>query len=952
MLGGDAQLSVKLDAAREYLLEATGLHGQRGKYTLDVLRGRADERTEEEKTRLEQQDLREKERFLAEWKGPEDRTLLRVVESLAWIRGIYGHSQQAVDLSRRALKIRELIWGPESLAVAEGLQTLATQLENLERPVKAVSLVERSLEIYRALGPDTIGAANAEVRLASLLTTLRDFERAEPLLEHALATVEQRLGPDDARFGTVLGALTRLNDARGDYAAAIRFCARMLAIQRRYVGMQRGSSGFGAWTLYRLMSLYFNMGDHDSARAHGEEALELFEDEYGPDTVAVASGRRRLATVLDAQGEYEAAYKLWRSAHSSYQAALGLNDVATAESLSDGARLLLNLGRHEEAIEHAWQALERTAEYEGRVLAAIPESHRMRRLDRGLRGVATLLSAGREVEAVGRDPYLQALRWKGRVSRSLVQSRGRALRDMDGVTRAHVEQLRDVQAMLSATFFASEAISPEEQEVRLARLRARRVELETALTQAAGAQGKDTIASVAQVSSSLPADTVLIDFLSCKRFVPAQRNEQGEVAELGGWVDAELSAWVLRSDDKRARRVELGAIGQINAAVKEFLDILVSGPSVSGRGVTIIGAPSGVEAFAGANARLRALIWDPLEKHVGEAKRVVVSPFGSIGTLPFGVLQLDDGTHLIEHHAFVYVQDAASLINLTTERTATSAGGLITVGGVDYDNASEEEEVVPDPGELDLLATADAGTVRGSFDGSWQQLRFTSEEVVAVAELYAAAADKKETPTLLAHSAATEKTLKQALPGHRYVHVATHGFFQPAAAPSMWEEVQGEDGVEPRMRTQASAVVGLFPGLLSGLVCAGANRPPQSGREDGLLTAEEVTWLDLSGCELVTLSACQTALGTSRGGEGLVGLRRSFRLAGARTVVASLWSVGDEETSVLMRSFYRYLWLEGRSKGDALRAAQLDMLRRNRIANGGRTRPVTWGAFVLSGDWR
>ena len=136
-----------------------------------------------------------------------------------------------------------------------------------------------------------------------------------------------------------------------------------------------------------------------------------------------------------------------------------------------------------------------------------------------------------------------------------------------------------------------------------------------------------------------------------------------------------------------------------------------------------------------------------------------------------------------------------------------------------------------------------------------------------------------------------------------------------------------------------------------GALCAGANVEPEEGRDDGYLTAEEVGWLDLSKVELVVLSACETALGRAQSGEGLLGLRRAFEMAGARTVISSLWSVKDESTSRLMQSFYENLWRRKLGRVASLRAAQLEMLARNR-AEYGDPLPATWGAFVLSGEWR
>jgi CHAT domain-containing protein len=150
------------------------------------------------------------------------------------------------------------------------------------------------------------------------------------------------------------------------------------------------------------------------------------------------------------------------------------------------------------------------------------------------------------------------------------------------------------------------------------------------------------------------------------------------------------------------------------------------------------------------------------------------------------------------------------------------------------------------------------------------------------------------------------------------------------------------------MSHEESLVTGYLPGYLSGLACAGANRPVE-GRENGILTAQEVAWLDLGGCELVVLSACQTGLGASRSGEGMMSLRRSFEQAGARAVISSLWRVRDDSTRELMVRFYERRW-SGEGNLAALRGAQLERLARNREKHG-EGLPATWGAFVLSGEW-
>ena len=138
-----------------------------------------------------------------------------------------------------------------------------------------------------------------------------------------------------------------------------------------------------------------------------------------------------------------------------------------------------------------------------------------------------------------------------------------------------------------------------------------------------------------------------------------------------------------------------------------------------------------------------------------------------------------------------------------------------------------------------------------------------------------------------------------------------------------------------------------------GIALAGANyftnsslRVPQSEIEDGLLTGLEASLLNLQGTELVILSACESGAGEVKIGEGVMSLRRAFRIAGAETVLASHWKVSDEATSRLMTEFMRR-WRAGEPRAKAWREAQLALLRSEKFSN-----PYYWAAFTLTGQWR
>jgi hypothetical protein len=143
------------------------------------------------------------------------------------------------------------------------------------------------------------------------------------------------------------------------------------------------------------------------------------------------------------------------------------------------------------------------------------------------------------------------------------------------------------------------------------------------------------------------------------------------------------------------------------------------------------------------------------------------------------------------------------------------------------------------------------------------------------------------------------------------------------------------------------------PLLRSGLALAGADRREQTaeGEDDGILTAEEIAAMDLSGVEWAVLSACDTGLGEVEAGEGVVGLRRAFQIAGVRTLIMSLWSVDDESTRRWMTALYDARLRKGMSTAESVRHATLSVLNARREADLS-THPFHWAAFVAAGDWR
>jgi len=169
----------------------------------------------------------------------------------------------------------------------------------------------------------------------------------------------------------------------------------------------------------------------------------------------------------------------------------------------------------------------------------------------------------------------------------------------------------------------------------------------------------------------------------------------------------------------------------------------------------------------------------------------------------------------------------------------------------------------------------------------------------------------------------------------KILHIATHGFFLLDSSR--------QAGLNKSAKAVETADL-LNPLLHSGLALSGANLV-KDGKREGILTALEASNLDLWGTKLVTLSACDTGVGEVKDREGVYGLRRSFFLAGAETLVMSLWPVSDNVTREMMTAYYTGL-KKGLGRGDALRQAELSMMKRQ-----GRQHPFYWASFIQSGEW-
>jgi CHAT domain-containing protein len=479
-----------------------------------------------------------------------------------------------------------------------------------------------------------------------------------------------------------------------------------------------------------------------------------------------------------------------------------------------------------------------------------------------------------------------------------------------------------------------------------------------------------------QVRGRLPAGNALVSFARYNRTLPApvagslaaNTRAASSPRTLPSYV-----AIVLRSGEAEPVLVPLGGADRIDRLITSWRQEMIADATRAP------GAPQTGPSFRSIGASLRRQVWDPVAAHLVGAQRVYVVLDGALNLVPLAALPTTPGHFLLDDGPVIHYLSAERDL-VVDEAAPVSAGGLLIVGGPSFSDGSSFARLATHPMSTVAATTPAAGApFRGSSSGcnSFRSMTFPAlpgsrAEAEAVAGLWRALERTADSTTqavdLLIGNDATESAVKTLSVGRRVLHIATHGFFLDECAPAAGgtRSVGGLAAVAatpsqattrpkatPPQRTPHLAATPENPMLLAGLALAGANRRSAAGpnEDDGILTAEEVASLDLEGVEWAVLSACNTGLGAVAAGEGVLGLRRAFQVAGVRTVIMSLWSVEDRATREWMEALYRARFSRRFDTADSVREASLSFIR-DRRARGQSVHPFYWAGFVAAGDWR
>ena len=913
----------------------------------------------------------------------DDRQLQYARINLAITNKSLGNLRGARALEEKVLEVFTRTQPDDHPDLQLARENLAVSLGSLDDLQAARSLFEKVLEVrMRTLSDEHPDLQRVRQDLGVTLFKLGDLEGAQALDEKVLGVLTHALRDDHptlqiARARTSANLLYKRGDLQGARALqeqVLEIFTRTLPDENPSVQEARGNLGA---TLYKL-------GDLEGARELFEKALEvdarIFPDEH-PD---LQRARLNLAATLAAVGDLQGARALEEKALDVFTRTLSDEHPLLQATRQNLATTIAKIFARAEPAEVDLKK----ATNECRVSCAQLAGAFTRAVRRDL-AHAIADSSGREAEervssqahsldmalsfAVGcgifednpeleREVYLLSEGTRG-AAISAARLTWRAAGD------AQYDELRTRtrEASDELATIAQRGASPEE----IVRSRARLDDAQRELVRMAE-RLVGTSTSVLEPKLEAFAEHVRVgEALIAFRRYTRHMIERGDVPR--EHATQSLCAFVLRGDSARPRassvsdapsapslsRIELGPIEPIEQAVERWRAALGSS---AGRGRNASETKAADPSRAGEE--LRALVLDPLHGALAGIRRVVVALDDVLNTVALDALPAGSPWSLGKKSnddeplgSCLRIEVRSSLIESMMESPPARSDELLALGNVAFDRCPtrfDEKTSDDSPCAASVPRAAEAaGPLRG---GAWEQgfteLPATRAEVEGIGASFMSSFGARASALVFEGEKASRETMLALASRARWLHIATHGWFVPESIRSTEDRERLDERSSSCLReTSAERVRGMSPMLLCGLALAGANLPAgPTGRVPGLITAEELATLDLSNCELAVLSACDTNVGLRRAGQGVASLQKALHMAGARSVITSLWKVPDEATKDLMLDFYRRLWVEKKPKWQALWEAKTKLREAKDERGALKYTTRDWAAWVLTGE--
>ena len=844
--------------------------------------------------------------------------------------------REALELSTRDSIISEV---PRILA---GLSRLAVVYKNRGKYEQAERILREILELSISDGFHA-EAARILDSMAEIYEKQENYGGIEQLYERSLETIQERVGhipPEIARSSI---RLARVYGRQGRDDLAAQHYNRVLEICGRIDGIRRDSEEMHI--LGELLELYETQGQYGEIEKLYRRAAEMNASKLGRQHTEVTDLRNRLAGFYFLRGRHAEAEILHIELLAEEERVSGPQHPNVAQMLTNFAAAELALNRHGVALSFLQRALSIEDHLIESVFSDASETDKLHFLDLMWFRFCLIQSIALRHLADGeeaRDLALSAaLNRKGLVLDALSRERKMLLGSDDPKAREimHKHQTT-ISQLASMTLSGPGELSIHDHMARLEELRKERDGLEeelAGLSASIGTERGRPKADAVQVGRVLKPGQVLVEYINT--WVDYEFNRSGQIERFKN--DRYLAYVLSGGQETKPVLVDIGDAEEINRSVGDLREEMTRAAEI----IHLVGEQEAESRLMEKSNRVYQLVFAPLRKSLEGMQELFIAPDDQLNLIPFGILTDEEGSYLAETWQLNYVSSGRDLLQFGKK---TTGRGMVIFADPDYDADPEGAPSIHI--ETEVVMPGSGGWADDLGQMEWAALPGTRKEAEAIAR-----ESPKKPVTMHLGNAAVEKAVKN-VKAPAILHLATHGFFLEDQILFDRQEVAGATrgfGMSSNGRERALPSIEIEnPLLRAGLVVAGANRLGKArlpeGADDGILTALEISGMQLWETDLVVLSACETGVGKAKRGEGVFGLRRAFQLAGARTVVMSLWSVPDQETVILMEGFYRRM-SAGLGKARALQESCLDAMRHRREQFGA-AHPFYWGAFVCVGD--
>ncbi len=823
-------------------------------------------------------------------KGHQHEYYALVLEDLALLNLRLGYHQQAILQLDSADAFYDSDKKKTSEAYGSLLLTKGRYYQIVGEYQKAELHLRKGSDLLQQMsGGNSDLYAYAINALALFYQTMGNFGDAEPLFRKALTIREKTGGKMNSEYATVLQNLASLYQLQENYGKAEPLLQEANKIDEQILGSYHPQY---IVSLQNMATLYQKKKELDKAALMMEKVRTLTEKSLGKNHSSYAIVISNMASLYQDQGKYELSESLWKESVQLRKSLLGEDHPDYARSIYGLAGVYFATGKLMEAAPYYIKAIEKYQHQIEIYFDALSEKekgayyNRIKPVFESYQDFCVQLLAKNPTEiGVAEKLYDLQLSTKAILLNASNKVRNAIMTSGDEDLQRTFQQWQLTKEEL-VRYYSFTIEERARLKIDLSKTEEKANDLEKKLSARSSqfnSHGKKKI-SWKDVQTSLKNNETAIEIIRIKKkFV----------------VDSVYyAALVLTSNSKSPR-----------------LFIWPEGIKLENRWYRY---HRNAIKFHQLDTVSFKHLWAPLLKELPPSQTLYISCDGVFNKINLNCIQNPGtGRWSIDEYNIRLVSNTRELTEVHPSMKTPSLQASI-FGYADFNLSA-----------LDPVKSGSSGkrASRYGFQGEdIPMLPATKKEVTLLNDLLT---EKKWNIAAFTLQQATEENLKK-INNPQILHIATHGFF-----------LNDVDIKEELQSNEESQLVN-NPLFRSGILLAGAGLQQNSGQEDGVLTAYEAMNLTLDNTELVSLSACETGLGEVRNGEGVYGLQRSFLVAGARTVIMSLWQVDDDATQELMSSFYKH-WINGMDKFQSFRVAQLEIKEKYKL-------PYFWGAFVLIGN--